>query len=26
MNADRIFVEAANKPERRDYEDRARHS
>ncbi len=26
MNADRIFVDAIDKPERRDYEDRARHS
>jgi NAD(P)-dependent dehydrogenase (short-subunit alcohol dehydrogenase family) len=26
MNADRIFADAADKPERRDYEDRARHS
>jgi NAD(P)-dependent dehydrogenase (short-subunit alcohol dehydrogenase family) len=26
MNADKIFVDAIDKPERRDYEDRARHS
>jgi NAD(P)-dependent dehydrogenase (short-subunit alcohol dehydrogenase family) len=26
MNADRIFADAIDKPERRDYEDRARHS
>ncbi|AEV72592.1 short-chain dehydrogenase of unknown substrate specificity [Mycolicibacterium rhodesiae NBB3] len=26
MNADRIFADAVDKPERRDYEDRARHS
>lgn len=26
LNADRIFADAADKPERRDYEDRARHS
>jgi NAD(P)-dependent dehydrogenase (short-subunit alcohol dehydrogenase family) len=26
MNADRVFADAADKPERRDYEDRARHS
>jgi NAD(P)-dependent dehydrogenase (short-subunit alcohol dehydrogenase family) len=26
LNADRIFMDAVDKPERRDYEDRARHS
>jgi hypothetical protein len=26
MNADKIFFDAVDKPERRDYEDRARHS
>ncbi|MGO4445567.1 SDR family oxidoreductase [Mycobacterium sp. 2YAF39] len=26
LNADRIFADAIDKPERRDYEDRARHS
>jgi short-subunit dehydrogenase len=26
LHADRIFTDAADKPQRRDYEDRARHS